>query len=49
MSPYIGGAIVFCLFYGIFIKKWGWGTGSIVMGAFLVMLAIISGAIGFLF
>jgi hypothetical protein len=46
---YLGAILVFGLFYFIFVKKWGWETGSIVMGAFLLALAIMSGAIGFLF
>jgi len=34
--------------YGAFIFKWGIGTGSIVMGAFLIFLAVGSGAVGLL-
>ena len=42
----IKGLVVFFLIYGAFILKFGIGTGSIIMGAIFVGLAITTGLIG---
>jgi len=47
-SLVIKGILVLGLMYMAFVLKFGWETGSIVMGALLIGLAITSGAIGLL-
>ena len=48
MNLYIGGALVFGLFYGIFILKFGIDTASIIMGAMFVFLGVAGGFFGFI-
>ena len=49
MMIIISSIIVFLGFYLAFVIKFGWKTGSIIMGALLIGILIASGAIGFLF
>jgi len=48
MKIVISAILVFGLIYMAFVLKFGWGTGSIVMGALLLITVISTGIIGLL-